>query len=87
MSSDPLLELLKKAPELASLCTQNGWIDNDTLTYEVIEHVGDRWLLAVQFEEIIMEGAGCIAGRIPCYGRVSITKHRNGSFQRIEIIS
>jgi hypothetical protein len=86
MSRDPLLRVLKEAPELASLCTQNGWIDNDTLTYQIIEQEADRWLLAVQFEEIIMEGAGCIAGRIPCYGRVRITQHRDETFQRLEIV-
>ena len=85
MSSDPLLQTLIVAPELASLCTQNGWIDNDTLRYEVLEEDANRWLLAVQFEEIIMEGSGCVAGRIPCYGRVRVTRSQNPDDLIIEI--
>ena len=86
MSSDPLLQALTVAPELASLCTQNGWIDNDTLSYEIIEEEADRWLLAVQFEEIIMEGSGCVAGRIPCYGRVRLARRANQKDLIVEIV-
>ncbi len=31
------LKPLAVAPELAQLCTQNGWIDNDSLRVDVME--------------------------------------------------
>lgn len=86
MPSDKLLDILKNAPELARLCTQNGWIDNDTLRYDVIERQSRSVLLAVQFEEIIMEGAGCVADRKPCYGRVRLKLADDGAYSDIEII-
>lgn len=54
---------------LARLCTQNGWPDPDTLQVEVVEKQPDSLVCSVSFEEVIMEGAGCIAGRISCWGR------------------
>ncbi|MEN8128824.1 MAG: hypothetical protein ABFS45_01235 [Pseudomonadota bacterium] len=86
MPSDKLLDVLNNAPELARLCTQNGWIDNDTLRYDVIERRHRSVLLAVQFEEIIMEGAGCVADRKPCYGRVRLNLAGDGTYSDIEVI-
>ncbi len=81
-----LLDFLKTAPELAKLCTQNGWIDNDSLRYEIIEQHDRRLVLAVEFEEIIVEGAGCVADRKSCYGRVRLVKQDNDRYQSIEIL-
>ncbi len=86
MSTDTLLEYLKIAPEIAELCTQIGWIDNETIRYDIIERRGDQLLLAVEFEEIIMEGAGCVADRKPCYGRVRVSRDSDGSFQYLKLI-
>lgn len=86
MSRDPLLRVLEEASELALLCTQNGWIDNDTLRYEIIEQVPDHWLLAVQFEEVIMEGSGCVAGRKLCYGRVRVARNVTQKYNIVEIV-
>ena len=86
MSTDTLLEYLNFVPEIAELCTQNGWIDNETIRYDIIEKHGEQLLLAVEFEEIIMEGAGCEADRKPCYGRVRLTRDADGSFRDLEIL-
>lgn len=64
---------LRNCRDIASFCTQNGWIDNDTLTFEILERTTDRILLYVTFDEVIMEGSGCIAGRVPCYGRMELS--------------
>ncbi len=85
MPADPVAELLRRAPQLAVLCTQNGWIDNDTLVYEVLECRPGRLLLAVRFEEIVMEGSGCVADRKPCYGRVEVTLDPEGAPQDLMI--
>ena len=73
-------------PDLARLCSQNGWIDNDTLEVEVLEQGRDTLLAAVTFEEVIMEGAGCIAGRVPCYGRVRARLDPSGRIESIEVV-
>ena len=63
-------EYLHTCRELSRFCSQNGWIDNDTLEVEVVEEGPQQVLASVQFEEILMEGAGCVAGRVPCFGQV-----------------
>ena len=85
-AGDPLREYLLACPELARLCSQNGWIDNDTLEAEVLEQGQDTVLLAVTFEEVIMEGAGCIAGRVPCYGRVRVRLDARGRIESIQVV-
>jgi len=74
------------APELAQLCTQNGWIDNDTLQVDIIERTRTHLLAAVSFEEVVMEGAGCIAKRQPCYGRVRARLDESGEIAGIEVV-
>lgn len=74
-------EYLRECRELTRLCTQNGWIDNDTLKVEILQAQGrgGEVIAAVQFEEIIMEGAGCIAGRVPCYGQLRMRLDEDGN--------
>ena len=73
-------------PGLVALCSQNGWIDNDSLELEVIGRQDDALIVNVQFEEIIMEGAGCIADRVSCYGRVAIAMDESGQVMRAWIL-
>ncbi len=58
-----------QTPMLASLCTQNGWPDSESLKVQVLERTAAGVVCAVSFDEILMEGAGCVAGRVPCWGR------------------
>jgi len=58
-----------KTPMLASLCSQNGWPDGDSLKVEVLERTPHGAVCAVSFEEILMGGSGCVAGRVSCWGR------------------
>lgn len=67
-----LREFLTTWVGLAGLCSQNGWIDNDSLCFEVIGREKDAYIVSIQFEEIVMEGAGCVADRVSCFGRVGI---------------
>ena len=85
-AGDPLREYLLACPELARLCSQNGWIDNDTLEVEVLEQGRDTVLLAVTFDEVIMEGSGCVAGRVPCYGRVRARLDARGRIESIKVV-
>jgi hypothetical protein len=78
-------QYLHQCRELAALCTQNGWIDNDTLHYEILEADAESVLAIVEFEEQLMEGAGCPAGRVSCYGRVRLLLDKEGRVTRAEI--
>ena len=81
-----LEKYLQQCRELNALCTQNGWIDNDTLRVDILEKNGPNILAAVSFEEILMEGAGCVAGRVACYGRVRARLTENGQVERLDIL-
>jgi hypothetical protein len=65
MQAADLLALLKTSPELARACTQNGWIDNDTLRFDVLDDNGQELMLAVYFDEVIMEATDCAGDRKP----------------------
>jgi len=83
---EQIMGLLRSAPELARLCTQNGWIDNDSLSFERLGEDGEGPLLAVYFDEILMEGAGCVAGRTPCYGRVRVEEGSEGEPVGLQVV-
>ena len=81
-----LLDYLQTVPTLTKLCTQNGWIDNDTLRYEILEQDENQFLLSIEFEEVIVEGSGCVADHKSCYGRARVYKNDDGTYQAIEIL-
>ena len=70
-----LEDYFARTPRLSELCTQNGWPDPDTLTIDVIGRDGDAVLCSVSFDEVIMEGAGCMAGRMGCWGQYKAEKY------------
>lgn len=67
-----LLAYLQQSPVLTAFCRQNGWIDNASLQYEIKQRDTKQLRVAVQFDEVIMEGAGCVAGTLPCFGELQI---------------
>lgn len=73
LEDNEIQELLASARELSALCSQNGWIDTDTLVYEIKQKTADSLILSVNFEEILMEGSGCVADRVRCYGQVELS--------------
>ncbi len=79
-------QYLKTCRELNAFCTQNGWIDDDTLRVEVLENHRTSVLAAITFEEILMEGSGCVAGRVACYGRVRAHLSPAGDVEQLEIL-
>lgn len=78
-------EYLKRCPELAALCSQNGWIDNSSLRSEILGESQQETLLAVYFNEVVMEGSGCVAAIKACYGRVRVQVDSNGNVLGIHI--
>lgn len=65
-------------PRLAELCSQNGWPDADTLRVQVVEHRDGEAVCNVSFDEILVEGAGCVAGRVACWGRFRLRLDPDG---------
>ncbi len=78
-------DYLRSCRELSALCSQNGWIDNDTLQVQILGRRANQVTAAVQFDEVIMEGAGCIAGRIPCFGQVQMHLDGDGNVVGMDI--
>jgi hypothetical protein len=72
--------------ELTAFCSHNGWIDNQSMNYDIIEQNDHHVIAFVQFEEILMEGSGCIAGRIPCQGRLRLMLDRYGQVKHAELL-
>jgi hypothetical protein len=81
-----VLQHLAACTEINALCTQNGWIDDETVVLDVVARGPDHLVASVEFEEIVMEGAGCVAGRIPCYGRVKASFAPTGEVNGIEVL-
>lgn len=71
---------------LGDFCSQSGWIDNTTLDYEILEQDDHHVLAFVQFEEILLEGSGRIAGRIPHQACVQLTLDRYGEVEHVELV-
>jgi len=77
---------LMSCRELTAFCSQNGWIDNKSLYYEIIEQNDHHIIALVQFEEILMEDSDRIAGRVPCQGRLRLTLNRYGEVSNAELL-
>ncbi len=64
MNNHRLRSVFATTPILSQLCTQNGWSDPETIEIETLRHEEDQVLCSVTFDEILMEGLGCIARRV-----------------------
>lgn len=79
-------EYLESCRELSQLTTQNGWIDNETLKITILAQENHTAIVDVRFEELIMEGAGCLADRVSCYGQVQLQLDENEQVINMEIL-
>ena len=65
---------LTRCRELAGFCAHNGWIDNDSIEFEIQPGASPGILeVAVKFTEVIMKGAGCEARRLPRFARLQLS--------------
>lgn len=87
MDQKSLLDFFAATPRLAELCTQNGWPDPNSLKVSVIENKPDEAMCAVSFDEVVMEGSGCEAGRVPCWGKIRLRFTPEGNVAVTEIES
>ena len=87
MSNMPLIEsYLKTCRELARFCSQNGWIDGDSLRFNVIMEFGNELIVDIQFDELLVEGSGSVGERIPCHGQLHLITDRYGHVLRAEVL-
>lgn len=84
MDTEQVRPFFETMPRIAELCAQNRWPDTDTLRVGVLDENGDRIECTVSFEEVLMEGAGCVAGRLACRGRYRLTLGAGGRVRRAE---
>ncbi len=79
-------DYLTHCRELNRLCSQNGWIDNDTLQIEIESRDGAGTRVAVHFTEVIMEGGGCVADRRECFGKLIIAFDPDGAVRACTVV-
>jgi uncharacterized protein YuzE len=79
-----ITHLLQTCKELSVFCSQNGWIINESIDYEIIERQPDSLLIYVTFLESIMEGSGCQCDQKSCYGRLRLKLDKEGEIVGIE---
>ena len=78
---------LRTCRELNALCSQNGWIDNETLRVDMVEWTGQAVTASVTFDELIMKGGtGCVGRRLPRFGRVRIHLNSDGHVASLEVL-
>jgi hypothetical protein len=72
--------------ELFAFCSQDGWIDDNTLVYEIIEQNDHEVIAFVQFSEIVPQAAGSVAGRVQRQGRLRLRLDRYGRVEHAELL-
>lgn len=70
--ADLIQQYFRVTPLLARLCVQNGWPDTETLRVETQMVSAQRLICNVSFDEILMGGAGCVAGRVARWGQFEL---------------
>lgn len=78
-NKDSIMDYLQNVKELSIFCSQNGWIINESINYEVLQRDEKRVLIYTTFLESIMEGSGCQCDQKSCYGRLLLTLDDNGA--------
>ncbi|WP_235185866.1 hypothetical protein [Methylomarinum vadi] len=82
---DPIQSFLMVCKELNTFCSQNGWIIDDSIHYEILIRQPGRLLIYFTFLESIMEGSGCQADQKSCYGRLWLKLDERGEVAAAEI--
>jgi hypothetical protein len=77
---------LSSCAALTRLCTQNGWIDDATLQVKILERCERMIKAEVAFEEIVVEGSGCVADRKACFGLIALKLDARGDVTALEVL-
>ncbi|HHJ13057.1 MAG TPA: hypothetical protein ENJ79_01585 [Gammaproteobacteria bacterium] len=76
---------LMSCRELTAFCAHNGWIDDNTLYYEILEQDDHQVIALVQFDEVL-ENDGAPTERLPCQGRLRLVLDRFGQVASAELL-
>lgn len=82
--AEAIARILQNCRELSAFCSQNGWIINESIDYEIIERQPDSLLIYVTFLESIMEGSGCQCDQKSCYGRLRLNLNEQEEIVGVE---
>jgi hypothetical protein len=83
---ETIARFLCSCRELMRLTGQHGWVDGDTLTFEVIEDRPEAAIVAVSFVEVVTEaGSGAQAERLVRSGRLRLHFDEAGEVVRCEL--
>jgi hypothetical protein len=77
---------LKSCVELARFCSQNGWIDSNSVRYQVIREFGNEIIIEIEFDEMLQAGTDTVVERIPCRGQLHLLTDRYGHVVRAEVL-
>ena len=77
---------LKSCRELTRCCSQNGWIDTESLRYRILIESGNELVVRVEFDELLMDGTANCGRRLPCSGQVHLLLDRVGRIIRAEVL-
>jgi len=77
---------LKSCRELTHLCSLNGCIDTDSLRYTVIIESGHELVVAVEFDEWLLEGTANSGSRVACRGQLHLFLDRLGRISHAEVL-
>jgi hypothetical protein len=77
---------LKSCRELSRFCSQNGWIDSDSVRFTVLMEIGNEIIVEIEFEELLMADSGSLAGRVTCHGQMHLFTDRYGHVIRAEVL-
>lgn len=74
----PVDEWMRTNTLISGFCTQNGWIDDDTVRWEMGPEDHGWRRVNVHFNELVMEGSGCVADSVSCFGQVDLRLDAQG---------
>ncbi len=77
---------LKSCSELTRLCSLNGLVDSDSLKYTIIIESDCEIVVAVEFDEWLLEGSTGRGKRIACRGQLHLFLDRLGRIHHAEVL-
>ena len=67
-------------------CSQNGWIDKDSLRYIVIWETINEVRVDIVFDELLKDGCNYRAGKVSCRGQMRLLLDSRGRIARAEVL-
>lgn len=77
---------LKSSHEISRFCSQNGWIDNESLRYVVIWETHNEVCVDIAFDELLLESGGNLPVKVSCRGQLRLSLDPRGRITRAEIL-